>query len=82
MANAKKCDRCGIYFDGPRHEPEVMINNHMEILRIDYGIPTKNLDLCEKCAYDFETWFEELQRLEAEIGIGNSQDRSALDIQC
>ena len=67
MANAKKCDRCGIYFDGPRHEPEVMINNHMEILRIDYGIPTKNLDLCEKCAYDFETWFEELQRLEAEI---------------
>lgn len=56
MANAKKCDRCGKYYDKC---PNVKTINGYKVLGIkiftSYG-PYLELDLCEKCIddlYDF-----------------------------
>lgn len=49
MANAKKCDRCGKYYD---------VKNRAVYLYI--GSPNRNdpLDLCDECASDLKKWLD------------------------
>lgn len=42
MANAKKCDRCGIYFDQPV-KPDIAISQYT------HGYGSFEIDLCPAC---------------------------------
>lgn len=49
MADAKKCDRCGKYYDVK--DRTVYLYN---------GVPHRNnlLDLCDECAADLKKWLD------------------------
>ncbi len=49
MADAKKCDRCGKYYDE---------NNRKMWLYNGNPNYTNPLDLCEKCVTDLKRWFD------------------------
>ena len=59
MANAKKCDRCGIFYNNSE------IAEDIEIRTIDTGVrwvniksdTHGNLDLCPKCRDTFVSWW-------------------------
>lgn len=48
MANARKCDRCGRYYDLPRFEPE------LKAVRYIHMRGNKIYDLCEDCTESLE----------------------------
>lgn len=49
MADAKKCDRCGKYYDG----------GNLKFHIYDHNPAFCNpFDLCEKCETEFEQWFD------------------------
>lgn len=47
--NAKKCDKCGEYYDAP------MCRKPIEIL-LDYGHETDRVDLCPSCYENLCDW--------------------------
>lgn len=70
MANAKKCDRCGEYFDFNNYitvllETDPDYNNSKKKLNITvdqpYGSSTP-VDLCPKCVEEFATWWNHIDR--------------------
>lgn len=51
MAKAKKCDRCGKYYD--KNEGIKSINGYfVRTIRLETSGPYMNLDLCDPCIYD------------------------------
>ena len=57
MMDAKKCDRCGIYFDFPRGSEEVCLKISVfeQYARGTCG-EKKTFDLCPECAEQIRTW--------------------------
>lgn len=53
MANAKRCDRCGGYYDSNEaHKSGVRIGEHMNGMQITYGPGyqrERHYDLCDRC---------------------------------
>lgn len=60
MADAKKCDRCGKYYDNC--SPKYYMGDYKTfVMHQDY------FDLCEECESELEQWFE--------MEYTNDQDR-------
>lgn len=57
---AKKCDRCGEYYDG--YSYILAIINRKELER-------KDIDLCPRCSTDFESWMTKIP----ERGVENAK---------
>lgn len=60
MANAKKCDRCGKFFEyGVDNCPGVNGRNVRIIRLLDEGLKfnLKTLDICPECALGLCEWF-------------------------
>lgn len=58
MANAKKCDRCGKFFES-RYDTGIDITTYDENSRnveFDCGL-LPNLDLCPDCVESFKHWW-------------------------
>ena len=49
MADAKKCDRCGKYYD--ENDRKLWLYNYQGMRN------NKSFDLCLECATDLERWF-------------------------
>lgn len=72
--NAKKCDRCGCYYDD-NGKSKALLNNSEKISKYalrGYGIGvcfkdicgqnfSRSFDLCSDCVNDFIKWFEEVE---------------------
>ena len=66
MADAKKCDRCGVlfvpYIEEPREGKEsdfpgyVNILPRKKIMRSNKAINERGVDLCADCAKSFDRW--------------------------
>ena len=60
MANAKKCDRCGKYYD--EYIEEIWVTTHNKIRNIDGfaltedGYVHHNMDICPMCMIKFVDW--------------------------
>ncbi len=55
MADAKKCDRCGKYYD-----QEINTNKISRIRTVNYnGTVLDGMDLCPECCESFGYWFSE-----------------------
>ena len=55
MANAKKCDRCGSYYD--KNKGVGSINRcFVSGIRLETSGPYRSLDLCDSCIYDLYTF--------------------------
>lgn len=55
MANAKKCDRCGSYYD--KNKGIKSINGFfVKGVRLETSGPYDVLDLCDPCIYDLYTF--------------------------
>lgn len=55
MANAKRCDRCQTFYNGPAMNEEVMIDG-LYTSRIKFGLHDDNMeekDFCPNCAKSF-----------------------------
>lgn len=50
MANAKKCDRCGKYYD--KNDRKMWLYNASPDAR-------NALDLCDECVTELKKWFDE-----------------------
>lgn len=57
MANAKKCDRCGVLYESPGYEPDIRINHYIHC----YG--DRWYDLCPTC----QSMLEEFLKYKGEI---------------
>lgn len=70
MANAKKCDRCGEYFDFNNYimvplETDPDYNNSKKKLVITVDRPYDSdifVDLCPKCVEEFTIWWSHICR--------------------
>lgn len=70
MASAKKCDRCGEYFDFNNYitvplETDPDYNNSKKKLNITVDQPYGSnipVDLCPKCVEEFATWWRYICR--------------------
>lgn len=72
--DAKKCDRCGCYYDN-NGKSNALLNNSKKISKNTpriYGIGvcykvvydtncSRSFDLCSDCVNDFIKWFEEVE---------------------
>lgn len=72
--NAKRCDRCGCYYDD-NSKSKALINNSEKINKCAlrscgigvcfkdiYGTnSSRSFDLCSDCVNDFIKWFEEVE---------------------
>lgn len=65
--DAKKCDRCGKYYDDYKGVCRVTENgsiemqyrvpyNQLKILNTTYNVPDKYFDLCPDCMRGFDKW--------------------------
>lgn len=63
MSNAKKCDRCGAFYE-EKHQMFFVIENN--------GITIKMKDLCDKCEKELIDWVEKNDRDEQS---GDTQDK-------
>ena len=57
MSNAKKCDRCGEFYE-PRKNKYIIIDTNK-------GITRESLDLCPMCVTSFVDWLNEYMNQEA-----------------
>lgn len=59
---AKKCDRCGEYYDRYHHLSPIAYDNANGIVLADFNDDNvtyrnrKSIDLCPRCLNDFESW--------------------------
>lgn len=53
--NAKKCDRCGNYYDKDEGNYNIIKSN---------GLFVKDIDLCPECSQKLANWIEENNRTE------------------
>ena len=63
MAWAKKCDRCGKYFDWQREETsgfEFLTYNHVNG---KYCVDNEEYDLCPKCVEYLYDWIDRKEKL-------------------
>lgn len=58
MANAKKCDRCGVLYEKDKSETHLTIIKRVYQLSQLYTYKDDNFDLCEKCKQELEQWFK------------------------
>lgn len=57
MANAKKCDRCGKYYQLEEKKQTITGNTLCTIKLINrYGCDFRELDLCDDCAAGLWRW--------------------------
>lgn len=61
----KKCDRCG---DNYEHNTEIVVKRSPTtggIVSLHWGVTASVLvDLCERCASEFKSWFNNAEREE------------------
>ena len=70
MANAKKCDRCGSYYD--RNKGDKNINGcFVRGIRLETSGPYRILDLCDHCICDLYK-FLELDKDDVERGLNEN----------
>lgn len=70
MANAKKCDRCGKYYDGGKRK----------LLIYDRTINIQSsLDLCEKCETELEQWFDNPDQVIGHHHIGDTDHEGVMN---
>ena len=55
MASARKCDRCGKYFDNSSHGFNHIVLNNLNSISDRY---TKSLDLCPSCMDVLISWLQ------------------------
>lgn len=60
MADAKKCDRCGKYYDAESSKDKNFRVNGITVYQMAlinaYDHPIHNYDLCDQCARDLFHW--------------------------
>lgn len=60
--NAKKCDRCGKYYEGKETAAVTLTNGENNftraLLRCDLNPKEKSYDLCNDCADSFGKWMD------------------------
>jgi hypothetical protein len=63
MSNAKRCNRCGEYYDlipenlpGTKTGPKYSVNYYKQLGTM--GAEVKSFDLCPECAQQFADWAE------------------------
>lgn len=61
MADAKKCDRCGGYYDVAIKDDEIIRIRTLNRM----GNSIKGYDVCPKCVKSFTNWIEEGRIVEA-----------------
>ena len=72
MAKAKKCDRCGKYYDGNTRFPvdqhgDIYIESVMTMTTGGYHY--KNYDLCDDCIKDFKKFITGRKLAEEELDL-------------
>lgn len=55
--NAKKCDRCGRYYDNYRKQTYTLRKASEYLHGKDFTEDTDEVDLCEKCSIELFEWF-------------------------
>ena len=63
MAIAKKCDRCGVFYESYNVKYDSKKINGILTLNIDDEqryFPNKKIDLCPKCKDSFEHWLSNI----------------------
>ena len=66
MADAKKCDRCGKYYENK--------NPGFSISRLKYAgdlMGRIEIDLCEDCCEQFNKWLEDKNAIISTLSVGN-----------
>lgn len=58
MSNAKKCDRCGKYYDVDVTYPVVDLINDTTKQITTIGNGLYDCDLCQNCLDEFEMWWK------------------------
>ena len=67
MATARKCDRCGNYYDAntkyeiPSYLNTRYVNGISTLASVNFNCPTEpgiSYDLCDKCLESFYNWLE------------------------
>ena len=54
MSNAKKCDRCGAYF-----QPKSWKGQYAFIINPEYGREGRGFDLCDECMRKLVAWLKD-----------------------
>ena len=70
MASAKKCDRCGRYYDVMGEDGRAQIkNNYLYYLKMfnTEKFPIGDLDLCPACTNSFYDWLYNTLETDAEV---------------
>lgn len=58
MANAKKCDRCGIYYDSDDYKFRIARQEN------DFFKSGSYIDLCNGCCENFNIWLSGIDSIE------------------
>lgn len=68
MANAKKCDKCGVYYtlDDRKFKINGRIPAYIDIYTRNSMIVASEIDLCEQCMKDLWHWLRNEQETECE----------------
>lgn len=79
MADAKKCDRCGHYYDAYDEELDMMDEKRSTVSDgvglCHNGYTPRYYDLCPMCLYGFVNWMNTYSNL-IEIPAFNTSDES------
>lgn len=68
--DAKKCDRCGGYYDFDEDKVPMLKNNELYLAKFRSGcLHDRMMDLCPKCSEGLVAWFNDIEKGEKDVQV-------------